>query len=117
MRRTLGVVILLAACKTKSPELAPQYCSGGIINDRGLGDCMVIRTVSDAGAEIAGTAFLTNHLEHSYTLKRNGPGRFHLLLDGVVAGALLVNGDWIEVTLLSDTHQYKLRSDAPGFLN
>jgi hypothetical protein len=108
----LGAVILLAAC-SKAKGLAPLYCEGGIIKGQGSGDCMAIMT-EDAGAS---TAFFTNHPEHRYTLKPNGKGHYHLLLGGVVEGAMDVDDDWIHVILVSDGRKHNFRSDPPGFLN
>ncbi len=111
-------LIVVAACRSSS--LATDYCEGGVIKGKpGGGACLqVSSTKPDTDPSTIGSVDYISERSsvRHYTLRQNGKNQYLLVKDGVTAGSIVQNGDWITLRVVSDVGEVHLRSDAPGFL-
>ena len=110
---------LLVAC-SRQAELFGYYCEGGVINGRGDGgECMTISSDKpDTNPDTIGKATLQSNYMTPYIVRRDGKSKtkFFLVEGGVPVGAIVQDGNWITVTIVSTGKTLKMRSDAPGAL-
>jgi len=120
VRRGAPVVCLLVACANKDAAPIGLYCEGGVINGNGGGgECMTISAEKpDGHVDTVGKATLQSKYMTPYTVRRDGKSKtkFFLIEGGVPVGAIVQDGDWITVTIVSSGQTLKMRSDAPGAL-
>lgn len=106
---------LLVGCQKKLDEL---YCEGGVRDGKGDGgECLFLTPMSPEGN---GTTVATAHFSKAdykttYEIRRTSKDQYDLYVEGVIAGSMVHDGNWLKLTFKSDPKTtYKLRSDLPG---
>ena len=118
------VLAVLAYVVWPESALSPLYCEGGVVDGRSDGGaCFEFSdTKLDADPQSVGSAMWQGGGAGGPSgsrlgVRRTGSGKYTLVINGVVAGAMERDGRWIHVTFKdSGAKPFSLRSDRAGLM-